>query len=383
MRVLQVFRAPVGGLFRHVRDLVRGLSDLGHDIGIVCDSNTGGEAAQRALEASRPFCRLGVHRLPMARLPGLGDILTARGIARHCRSIEPQVMHGHGAKGGAYARIAARGLNAKAIYTPHGGSLHYSWRSAPGALYLATERLLLRRTSGLVFVCEFERRAFAEKIGLGSVPNTVVYNGLWPEEFEPVFPRTDASDILFIGELRMLKGVDVLLDALAALKATGLELTAHIVGAGADRAAFEEQVKRLGLDHAVRFLGPMPAHKAFPLGRILVMPSRAESFPYVALEAAAAGMPIVASRVGGIVEMLPPGDLVDPGDAARLADAIARAVTGYGTRVLDAAFEGRRLESRFSARGMAEGVQAFYASLLNRGPQARGAPNRARPVGVS
>jgi glycosyltransferase involved in cell wall biosynthesis len=124
----------------------------------------------------------------------------------------------------------------------------------------------------------------------------------------------------------------------------------------------------------------MPAQKAFPLGRVLVMPSRAESFPYVVLEAAAAGMPIVASRVGGIVEMLSPQRLVAPGDPAALATAILDATSNYGALALDAAFEARRLERRFNVRGMAEGVLAFYASLLNPGQEARDAPTRVWPV---
>ncbi len=78
-----------------------------------------------------------------------------------------------------------------------------------------------------------------------------------------------------------------------------LKATAMIVGAGPDEAEFKGLAERLGLGDRVTFPGAMPALSAFPKGRILIVPSRAESFPYVVLEAGAAGLPLVATNVGG------------------------------------------------------------------------------------
>ena len=71
MKILHVFRTPVGGLFRHVRDLVRGQAGLGHDVGVLCDSSTGGAVAQQLLDALSPHCSLGIERISISRLPGL------------------------------------------------------------------------------------------------------------------------------------------------------------------------------------------------------------------------------------------------------------------------------------------------------------------------
>ena len=117
----------------------------------------------------------------------------------------------------------------------------------------------------------------------------------------------------------------MLIDAIATLARNGHPVTATIVGEGPDRAAFEAAVTQRGLGDAVTFVGAMPARAAFALGRLLVVPSRAESLPYIVLEAAAAGLPMVATRVGGIPEIFgaDAGELVPPADAAALARAIA------------------------------------------------------------
>ena len=117
----------------------------------------------------------------------------------------------------------------------------------------------------------------------------VVHNGVAKSEFAPVTTETRATDLVFIGELRALKGVDVLLAAIGLAPARGRTVTATIVGDGPDRAAFEAQAAAAGLAGAVRFVGAKPARWGFALGRLLVVPSRAESLPYIVLEAAAAG----------------------------------------------------------------------------------------------
>ena len=70
MKILHAFRTPVGGLFRHVRDLARGQSELGHEVGIICDSTTGGQVASGLLDSIAPHCSLGIARIGISRLPG-------------------------------------------------------------------------------------------------------------------------------------------------------------------------------------------------------------------------------------------------------------------------------------------------------------------------
>ncbi|MEW6092303.1 MAG: glycosyltransferase, partial [Pseudomonadota bacterium] len=104
-RVLHIMRLPMGGLFRHVRDLVMGQQEAGIAAGIVCaEPPDDGISAKRLADIER-FCGLGLHVLPMSRLPGLGDIANIREVGALARRLKPSILHGHGAKGGLLARL--------------------------------------------------------------------------------------------------------------------------------------------------------------------------------------------------------------------------------------------------------------------------------------
>jgi glycosyltransferase involved in cell wall biosynthesis len=92
---------------------------------------------------------------------------------------------------------------------------------------------------------------------------------------------------LSVGEFRHIKGTDVLIDALAELHRSGRRVSLAIAGDGEESQALRDQVTRLGLTDAVRFIGHTPARQAFAQGRLLVVPSRADSLPYVVIEAVA------------------------------------------------------------------------------------------------
>lgn len=364
LKILHVLRAPVGGLFRHVADLARGQAARGHSVGLIADATTGGAYGEALLAELQAELALGVTRVAMNRHIGFGDVRATARVAQRAAALQVDVLHGHGAKGGAYARLAgARGLIR--VYTPHGGSLHYTWNSPTGLLYLSLERLLMRRTDLFLFESAYGRTAFAAKIGQPE-PNRVIHNGVSAAEFEPVASDPSATDLLFVGELRRLKGVDVLIDAIAALTKDGRPVTATIVGEGPDRSAFEAMANAHALGGAIRFVGAMPARVAFALGRLLVVPSRAESLPYIVLEAAAAGLPMVATRVGGIPEIFgaDADELVAPGNAAALACAIQAALRDPADKRQVALRLRERVRNVFSTEAMTDAVLAAYREAL-------------------
>jgi glycosyltransferase involved in cell wall biosynthesis len=363
MRILHVFRSPVGGLFRHVRDLARGQSELGHDVGIFCDNSSGGDYALQQLKSIEPFCKLGIHREAMSKLPGLGDIACASRTYKLARALKVDVIHGHGAKGGLYARIAGKMGNKNAFYTPHGGSLHYDWGKFPGPVFLGTEWLLRKTNSAMIFVCEYEKQLFRAKIGLGKCRSIVVHNGLWDEEFQQKPLAAAAKDLLFVGEMRKLKGVDVLLNAIAQLKPRRL-VTCCFVGEGADVESFKLLANELGVADQVTFVGRKTMNDALEFGRVFVLPSRNESFPYVMLEAAAAHKPLIASDIGGIAEVVPKAQLCIPGDALSLALLISNTLDQPQKSQVLADLLASELRQKFSARGMAEKITTFYGNPL-------------------
>lgn len=362
LRILHVLRAPVGGLFRHVADLTEAQAARGHAIGLVLDSTTGGAEAERVLQNLARIARLGIHRVPMSRHLGLSDFNAVRFVAANVRESKADIVHGHGAKGGAYARLAS--TRALRVYTPHGGSLHYAPASPLGLLYLNLERRLAPRTDLFLFESEFGLKAFCEKIGTPRAPARVVHNGVRPDELVAVVPDDDAEDVVFVGELRRLKGVDVLIEALSRLIAEERIESAILFGDGPDAGAYRAEIERRGLSPHIQFGGVKPAREAFRRGRVLAVPSRAESLPYIVLEAAAASVPMVATRVGGMAEIFGPdaAALIPPENPIALAEAILRVLEG------DGAVRTRRLHERvarqFTVAAMTDGVLAAYAEAL-------------------
>lgn len=365
LKILHVFRSPVGGLFRHVLDLVDGQSARGHQVGLITDSTTGGAQAEAKLAGMADRCALGITRIPMSRHIGPGDVQAVLHTSRRIAQTRPDVVHGHGAKGAAYARLAAK-RHAITAYTPHGGSLHYRPQSPVGFLYIALEKMLRARTDLFLFESDFAERSFRQLIGEPRAMVRVVRNGVGEPEFAEVPLDADATDLLYIGELRDIKGVDILLDALAVLHQTGTPLTATIVGDGPARQAFHDQAARLGLNGAVRFMAPMPARQAFALGRLVVVPSRKESLPYIVLEIAAAGKPMIATRVGGIPEIFGPQSdrLIAPDDSAALADTLRHSVNHPEIMATDAGLLRERIRTTFSLTNMVEsGISAYRSAI--------------------
>jgi glycosyltransferase involved in cell wall biosynthesis len=366
LRILHVMRAPVGGLFRHVLDLAEYQANEGHNVGIVADAKTRDALTESKFAAIAPKLVLGVHRVTMSRLPGLGDFKALQSVTRIAEAIRPDVLHGHGAKGGVYARLAARRMKSlnphiRAFYTPHGGSLHYGPRTPAGRLIKRAEQTLLKHSDGLIFESAYAKRLFGERFGFRDVPHRVIANGLQPTDLEQRVLAADAAEFLYIGELRTLKGVDVLLDALAELHQQK-PVTAIIVGSGPDGERLKAHAEQLGLAETIRFAGAMPARQAFSLGKTIVVPSRAESFPYIVLEAAGAGVPMIATNVGGIPEITAgtPVELIPPGEAESLkerlkmvrsdANALAKATEALKNNVAQ----------KFTVAAMGSEILAFY-----------------------
>ena len=371
LRIVHCFRAPVGGLFRHVFDLASEQARRGHAVGIICDSTTGGRLENGMLAELAPHCQLGIERFAMSRMPGFGDVSVARAATSRLRKLQPDVVHGHGAKGGLYARLlsvaSADGKPAITAYTPHGGSLNYKPGTLISRIFMMVERVLETRTGVLLFESAYGRDVYLSRVCRPSCEVRVVHNGVRPIDFEPIPLDADATDLMFIGELRGAKGIDVLIAALAKLRnAGGPTPSLTIVGNGKDRAGLEQQAVPLG--GQVRFVGAENARRAFARGPAAVLPSRAESLPYVVLEAAALARPLITTDVGGMREIFGPdsGSLIPPDDVNALAAAIADLLANQGAWQDMANRLKKRVAEGFSVATMTDGVVDGYRAALAR-----------------
>lgn len=360
-------RAPVGGLFRHVADLTRMLAAAGHEIGIVVDSLANDAQTENKLAALEAHASLGIHRFAMPRILGAGDVTTPLAVRSLAKKLQIDVLHGHGAKGGFYARLARIGRPGTiAIYTPHGGVLHFSATSLSGRMFHRLERALMSQTAAIIFESAFAKGTYSALIGKPTCPSTVIHNGLDKDEFVPVPADSDAADFVFVGELRDLKGIHVLVDALSGVRRPdGQGATLVMAGDGPDRAALVAQIARHQLESRVVLAGARPARAMFARGRCAVVPSLAESLPYVVLEAAAAQLPVIATNVGGIPEIFGPNKtaLIAAGDATALQGAMQHVLDEPQAAAIGMQTLLRHIAEAFSLEHMAAEIEALYQNL--------------------
>lgn len=373
LRIVHCFRSPIGGIFRHVRDLAELHSAAGHQVGILCDSSTGGAHEDRLFEQIMPFLSLGVTRFPIGRSVGPKDLAALIESYKLIKELQPDVLHGHGAKGGVIARLIGSLLRVRRyrvarLYSPHGGSLHFKRGTLSGQAVFMAERILERMTESISFVCDYERQTYEAKIGKPHCQATRVYNGISERDFGHIPVTAEGADFAYIGMLRDLKGPDVFINAFAeAERLVGRPLRGLIIGDGPDLDRYRRMVEQKGLVRRIAFRPAMPIAEAFALSDIVVVPSRAEAMPYIVLEALAAEKIIIASRVGGIPEILGEDSeaLIEAGRADLFGAAMAKALTDadWARRTMPSPDDFR---SRFSAAVMARDIEDLYRAQLAR-----------------
>jgi glycosyltransferase involved in cell wall biosynthesis len=367
LRVLHAVRAPVGGIIRHILDLAEGQAERGHEVGILADSLTGGERADTALKTIAPKMKLGIYRLAIRREPHPTDPITAMRFLQLARMLKLDVLHGHGAKAGAFVRLKGPSENTIRIYTPHGGSLHYRPETLKGAFYTRLERALMNRTDLFLFESGFARDTYERVVGKPAGLVRCVFNGVGANEFDPIPLAEDATDLVYVGEFRHIKGADLLIEAVAQLRAGGRPVTLTLAGDGEETTNLKALVARHKLGEAVRFIGHVKARFGFSKGKLLIVPSRGDSMPYVVIEAAAAGVPLLATYVGGIPEILGPfGDALFVADNAdAMATAIKAALDNPDAARERAKALRERIFVNFSQKAMVDGVLDAYRDTFN------------------
>ncbi len=172
---------------------------------------------------------------------------------------------------------------------------------------------------------------------------------------------------MFIGEFRALKGITYLLDALADLRAPdGRPASLVMAGGGPDFDSIKARIAAEGLGDRVKLLGVQPARPTLQLGRCVVVPSLAESLPYVVLEAAAAGRPVIATDVGGMPEIFGPtaASLIPAADSQTLRIAMQAALDDPDAAAREAAARLAHVRAGFSVAHMVDQIEALYHQTL-------------------
>jgi glycosyltransferase involved in cell wall biosynthesis len=360
MRIVHVHRiSGIGGSERHLLALLPALRAHGIEPSFVGLDDPRGDAEPfyAALEAAG---------IPFARVPASHDLdprLPFR-IARAARPFRPDLVHTHLVHADVHGAAASVLLRTPLVSTKHNDDPF----RAGAFRYVA--RLLARRARRIVAITESLARFNAERVGIPRAKLVVVHYGLdapparWADN-PPLALPDDARVLLALGRLVPQKGLDVAVRALSEVRRRHPDAVLVVAGEGPERRALEGLAAELGVGDAL-FLPGRAGDVAAHLARadLLVHPSRWEGFGLVLLEAMLASVPVVATRVSSIPEIVADGEtgvLVPPEDPQALADALARVLDDPGT--LGAAGRARALE-HFSAEAMARRTAAVYAEAI-------------------
>jgi glycosyltransferase involved in cell wall biosynthesis len=355
MRVALVTSLPGGGPVEHSIVLARGLVAAGARVDAV--------SATPAL--ARRFAQAGARALVLPlrhQLDGQNALRIRRAIAG------ADVVHAQDRRSGLWTR-ALPATGAIRVYTVHGLPDPYlpppAGSARPGIVarlaYEGVDAALARRCDALIT----PSRAFAElltrRLGIPAAKLRVIPNGV-----EPQPPVTPGAEVGTLSSLEPVKGVDVFVDAAARLARTHPALRFTVFGTGPDELALRRQAAALGLDGRLELPGRVPSHEALGRLAVLALPSLLENCPMALLEAMAAGVPTVATRVGGVPEVAPDGTslLVAPRDPGALAAGIASLLDDPALARAQAEAARTHVAENFSARRMTERTLALYGALL-------------------
>jgi glycosyltransferase involved in cell wall biosynthesis len=338
-----IARLNMGGPALHVAYLTAGLRERGYDTTLVAGSLARGEDSMAFVADARDVEIVRIDELGREISP-LRDFVATLRLARLIRRERPDILHTHTAKAGTVGRAAAvlagRRRPPIVVHTFHGHVLRGYFGPVRSRFFRLLERWLASRTTALIAVSPQVRD---DLVALGVAPAerfVVVRLGIELDErvaagqngraesrrylgIEP-----DRFAVGWIGRMTAVKRTDDVLVAFKRLRDEGVDAVLCMVGDGPDRPELERRAHELGVVRDTLFLGYQedvaPFYAAFDA---LVLPSSNEGTPVSAIEALAAGRPVVATRVGGVPDVVQEGRdgfLVDPGATDDLADRLTR-----------------------------------------------------------
>lgn len=354
MRVLHVSQPVEAGVANIVTALVRDQRQRGHNVHVACPPGPSLTNRVRQLGAV-------AHAWPSARSPGLSVLAETRRLKRLIERVDPDVVLLHSAKAGLTGRLALRGTR-RTVYVPHAWSFEAT-RGPLAGISVWWEVLAGRWADLVVCVSDDERRRGRE-VGV-ACPIEVVPNGVDVESRVPHpagsarhnLGLPDRPTVVCVGRLARQKGQDLLLQAWSAVVASVPAAQLVLVGDGPDRSILEAAAPP-----GVLFTGPRADVEQFlAAADVVALPSRWEASSLVALEAMAAGRPVVASGVGGVRAAFgDTGIVVEPGDVPGMAEAII----GLLTDLACAQAAGRAARERVVAVGDLRGCLKKWDDLL-------------------
>lgn len=365
MRILYLItQADGGGAQNYV------LSLAGHFGGAIA----AGDEAEELFEAAEKL-NLGTFRLKHLKreINPYHDLMAVWEIRQLIQSYEPDILHLNSSKAGILGSFARMGLRVKTVFTAHGFVFNEPLSWPIRSFYLALEKEASRYRDQIITVSEADRDSALKFKLIAPEKITTIHNGLAPVNF---LPKAEAlakfslpkNTFLFatIANFYKTKGLDVLAEAVSLLKNELREKSRFVIfGFGPEEKILRLKIKNLGLDRDFILLGKVShASQYLKSFDAFILPSRKEGFPYVVLEAAQAGLPILATKTGGVPEILRGDGLcVVPGDAEELAEKIGQIIRNSGLRERLSALSLKRAQIFTLEKMLAETEKAYKKML--------------------
>lgn len=293
------------------------------------------------------------------------DLAALREVLALLRDIKPDLLHAHSSKAGFIGRLAARLVGVKSVFTAHGWAFTEGVSVGRRALAVSLEKLAGRIGDAVITVSEWDRglalryrvappeRIFTVRNGVSDTPLRAT-------------PSRHPPRLIMVARFASPKDQALLLRALASLKE--LPWSLDLVGDGPLLPQVKALAQTLSLSERVRFLGRrMDVDRLLAEAQIFVLVSNWEGLPLVVLEAMRAGLPVVASDVGGVGEAVVDGEtgfLVPRGDGSLLKDRLRRLLADPGLRVQMGLAARKRYEEHFTVERMTEAVWGVYRRVL-------------------
>lgn len=373
MRILHILEATQGGTRRHVLDLLPALVRLGFECDLVYSP-----------ERYPPFRRdaawlrergVNCFEIPMVRgVGGRRDATALLVLRTHLRTHAYDAVHCHSTKAGFLGRLAAP-WKMPVVYTPHCIAFDTSLPRGSRRIARLVETLLAPRTAHFIAVSCHEARVMRSARLCPASRLSVIYNGVDLEDFDTMQKSLESRlfehlksnlTIGCFGRLTRQKNQAALLRAWPQVQ--GAVPAAHLllVGSGEDEVMLRTLAEKMGVTNGVTFAGEIEeARPLYAVCDIVAQPSRWEGCPYSILEAMAACRPVVASRVGGVPEVLEAssGMVYRAGQTATLAEHLISLARDESRRHLLGGAARLRIEKHFSAARMVQRTAEIYNCL--------------------
>jgi glycosyltransferase involved in cell wall biosynthesis len=384
VRILRVIaRLNIGGPALHVSYLTKDLEKRGYTSTLVAGRVGKGEGSMEYIAADLGIEPVYIHEL-QREISAASDVIATARIRKLIHDLRPDIVHTHTAKAGAVGRMAALSMRGGCrpilVHTFHGHVLRGYFRGPAEATFTSLERVLARHTDALIAVSPQVRD---DLVSLGVAPaerTSVIRLGLDldarlhsdPDARLRVRKELGVGPeqilIGWLGRMTEIKRVDDLLRSFADLRARGVNAVLALVGDGPLLSQLEVLAERLGIGNSCRFVGfSADVGRFLAAFDVVALTSANEGTPVTLIEAQAAGIPVVATDVGGTSDVVAHGEtglLTPPGNPTAFADGLERLAADASLRRELGAAGRQRVKGRYARERLADDIDRLYRSLL-------------------